>query len=71
MTRPKLYLMEGSVPVRAVLITAAAIGLDLEKEYLNILKGDQFKPEYLKVITKFEKVYYNHIPMNKKVLICF
>lgn len=46
---PKLYVHEASPPVRAVLITAAAIGLELDKEFIDILSGAQLKPEYVKV----------------------
>lgn len=47
---PKLYMHEGSAPVRSVLITAAAIGLDFEKEIVDVSNGDHLKPEYLKVM---------------------
>lgn len=47
---PKLYMHEGSGPVRSVLVTAAAIGLDLEKEIVDLSQGEHLKPEYLKVI---------------------
>lgn len=45
---PKLYYLECSPPVRSVLITVTAIGLDLEKEYLDLFNGDHLKPEFLK-----------------------
>lgn len=41
-------MKEASPYVRSVLITAAAIGLELEKQNID-LNGDQFSPEYLKV----------------------
>lgn len=46
---PKLYMLERSAPVRSVLITAAAVGLDLEKEIVDIFSGDHMKAEYVKV----------------------
>lgn len=46
---PKLYLTEASPPVRSVLITAAAIGLELEKQEVDILKGENLTPEFIKV----------------------
>lgn len=46
---PKLYLAEPSPVVRSVLITAAAIGLELEKHELDLFKGEQLTPEFLKV----------------------
>lgn len=44
-------MLEGSAPVRSVLITAAAIGLDLEKVTVDLMRGEHLKPEYLKVLT--------------------
>lgn len=46
---PKLYVAETSPPVRSVLITAAAIGLELEKQEVDIPKGENLTPEYLEV----------------------
>lgn len=46
---PKLYMVESSPPVRSVLICAKAIGLELELEELDVFKGAQNTPEYLKV----------------------
>lgn len=46
---PKLYLHEASPAVRSVLITASAIGLELEKIKVDLLNGEQMKPEFLKV----------------------
>ncbi|RZC35595.1 uncharacterized protein BDFB_005180 [Asbolus verrucosus] len=46
---PTLYMMYPSPPVRAVLITAKAIGLDLTIKEVNFLTGDHLKPEYLKL----------------------
>ncbi|EEZ98838.1 Glutathione S-transferase 1-1-like Protein [Tribolium castaneum] len=46
---PTLYMMPPSPPVRAVLITAKSIGLDLELKQLNLRRGDHKTPEYLKL----------------------
>lgn len=46
---PKLYVAEASPPVRSVLITSAAIGLELEKQEVDIPKGENLTPEYLEV----------------------
>ena len=46
---PRLYMFHGSPPARAVLITARAIGLDLNKIEINVMKGEHLKPEYLRV----------------------
>lgn len=41
--------MEASTPVRSVLITAATLGLKLEKLYVNVIKKEQLMPELIKV----------------------
>ncbi|XP_044270059.1 uncharacterized protein LOC123014840 [Tribolium madens] len=46
---PTLYMVYPSPPVRAVLITAKAIGLELELKELNLTEGDHLKPEFLKI----------------------
>lgn len=46
---PTLYLIHASPPVRAVLMTAKAIGLTLTEKEVNLLAGEHLKPEYLKV----------------------
>lgn len=48
---PKLYVYGTSPGVRAVLITATAIGLELDIEEIDLLTGEQLKPEFLKVST--------------------
>lgn len=47
---PKLYMTILSPPVRAVLMCAKAIGLELDLEEVDLLKKDNFKPEYIKVM---------------------
>lgn len=44
-----LYMIDASPPVRAVLITAKAIGLKLNTKEINILTGEQLTQDYLKV----------------------
>ncbi|EFA00485.1 glutathione S-transferase 1 [Tribolium castaneum] len=46
---PTLYMVYPSPPVRAVLITAKAIGLELELKELNLTEGEHLKPEFLKI----------------------
>lgn len=46
---PNLYIMKPSPAVRAVLITAKAIGVDLNLKVLDFMKGEHLTPEYLKV----------------------
>ncbi|GLV42297.1 Glutathione S transferase E12 [Carabus blaptoides fortunei] len=44
-----LYCVGLSPPVRAVLLTARALGIELEKKEINLQNGDHLTPEYLKV----------------------
>ncbi|KAF5279730.1 hypothetical protein FQA39_LY05420 [Lamprigera yunnana] len=44
----KLYSLDSSPPVRAVYLTAEALGLELERIDVNLLKFDNLKPEFLK-----------------------
>ena len=44
-----LYQLPGSAPCRAVRLTAAAVGVELNLKECDLMKGDHLKPEYLKV----------------------
>ncbi|KAI9585055.1 hypothetical protein GQX74_006950 [Glossina fuscipes] len=44
-----LYYLPGSAPCRAVIMTAKALGLQLNKKLLNLMAGEQMKPEFLKL----------------------
>lgn len=46
---PKLYMLPPSPAVRAVLLCANALGVDLEMITVNLLTGEHLTPEYLKV----------------------
>ena len=46
---PTLYVIPASSPVRAVLMTAKAIGLNLELKTLDMSAGEHTTPEFLKV----------------------
>jgi glutathione S-transferase len=46
---PTLYISAGSPAVRAVQITAKAIGLELNLKELDFMKGEHLQPEYLKL----------------------
>ncbi|EFA00271.1 glutathione S-transferase 1-like [Tribolium castaneum] len=46
---PTLHLIYASPPVRAVLMTAKAIGLTLKENEINLFGGDHMKPEFLKL----------------------
>lgn len=49
MSKPILYYSLLSVPVRAVLLTAKEIGLELELREIDILNGQQLTEEYIKI----------------------
>nr|XP_008200938.1 PREDICTED: glutathione S-transferase 1 [Tribolium castaneum] len=46
---PTLYMIQASPPVRAVLITAKAIGLDLNQKDINFFQDEHLKPHFLKL----------------------
>lgn len=43
------YYVPGSAPCRAVLLTAKALGLDLNLKLTDLMAGEQLTPEFLKV----------------------
>lgn len=45
-----LYMIPASPPVRAVLLLAAYLGIALDLKEVDIMKGEQLKPEFLKVM---------------------
>ncbi|KAM3959974.1 glutathione S-transferase 1-like [Aphomia sociella] len=44
-----LYLMKGSAPCRAVLLTARALNLEINQKPTDLNKGEHLTPEYLKL----------------------
>lgn len=44
-----LYYLSLSPPVRSVLLTAKALGIELELRNLNLLEGEHLKSEFTKV----------------------
>ncbi|XP_043066791.1 glutathione S-transferase 1-1-like [Drosophila bipectinata] len=44
-----LYGIDGSPPVRSVILTLRALGLDFEYKVVNLQAGEQLKPEFLKL----------------------
>jgi len=44
-----LYQLTGSPPCRAVLLTAAAVGVDLNMKNVDLSAGEHLKPEFIKV----------------------
>lgn len=53
MAPPTLYYTDVSPPVRSVLLTSKALGLELDLKQVNLFAGEHLKPEYLKVIIEF------------------
>jgi len=43
------YYLPGSSPCRSVIMTAKAVGVDLNKKLLNLQAGEHLKPEFLKI----------------------
>ena len=43
------YYLPGSAPCRAVQLTAIAVGVTLNEKYLDLMKGEQLTPEFIKV----------------------
>ncbi|XP_073817740.1 glutathione S-transferase 4 [Musca autumnalis] len=43
------YYLPLSAPCRSVLMTAKALGLELNKKLLNLFEGEHMKPEFLKI----------------------
>lgn len=44
------YYLPGSAPCRAVLMTAKAVGVELNLKLVDLMSGEQMKPEFIKVI---------------------
>ncbi|KAH8246891.1 hypothetical protein KR032_002975 [Drosophila birchii] len=44
-----LYNMPGSPSTRAILMTAKALGVELNSKIINTMEGDQLKPEFVKI----------------------
>lgn len=48
-SKPILYYIDASPPSRSVLLTAAAIGLELDLKVVDLMNGEQLTPEFIKV----------------------
>lgn len=47
MTTPTLYYLPPSPPCRSILLLAKMLGLDFELKIVNILEGEQLKPDFV------------------------
>lgn len=57
-----LYMVPISPPVRSVLLTAAALGIELENKVLDIANKEHLSPEYLNVSSQshiFRNIRFN------------
>lgn len=76
---PKLYYISASAPARSVLMTADALGLELDLKFIDTYKGENLAPEYIKVTcfisclstSSFCKLYtnnniYQYVAVNRK-----
>ena len=62
----KFFYVPGSPPCRGVLLTAAALNIDMDMKILNLMKGEHMTPEFIKVHTlnvsftkkKLKSLYY-------------
>ena len=41
------YYMDLSAPCRAVMLTAKAIGINLNKKHVDLMTGEHLKPEFV------------------------
>lgn len=44
------YYHPGVAPCRAVQMIANAVGVELNRKFVDLMAGEQLKPEYIKVI---------------------
>lgn len=52
--KPVFYYVPLSPPCRSALLTAAALGIDFELKEVNLLEGEQYDPDFLKVSEQFQ-----------------
>lgn len=59
--KPVLYYLMMSPPCRSVLLTAAALDVELELKVVNVSAGEQLEPEFLAVIKSTKNIaIYTH-----------
>jgi glutathione S-transferase len=56
------YYVPGSGPCRAAMLTARAVGVELNLKYVDLKSGEHLKPEFLAVC-------FQHIPKNDAIVI--
>lgn len=56
-----LYYLSESPPCRSVLLTAKAIGLELNLKTVDLSAGEHMRPEFMQVIYIIKFRYYSYI----------
>lgn len=57
--KPKLYLDQRSPPVRAVLMLIEALRIDIDKNPIDLFKGEHYHASFLEVNTVHSIIYLN------------
>lgn len=57
---PTLYTMDLSPPARGVLLTAAALGVELNQKIIDLGKKEQRSPEYIQVCVESQKHFFQN-----------
>lgn len=47
------YYIPGSAPCRSVMLTAKALGVNLNLKHCDLMKGEHLTPEFIKVSSQF------------------
>lgn len=55
------YYIPGSAPCRAVLMTAKAVGVELNLKLTNLMAGEHLTPEFLKVNYNNNKISFSSL----------
>lgn len=70
---PVLYYIPPSTPCRAVLLLGRLLNIEFELRFLDILNGEQLKPEFLEVSGELQRRVnendINHEKINVNVLV--
>lgn len=53
------YYIPGSAPCRAVLMTAKAVGVELNLKLTNLMAGDHLKPEFIAVSLNYFIIFFS------------
>lgn len=59
---PKLYTTDLSPPARSVLLTGAALGLELEEIHVDLFKREHRSPDFVKV--RHRAIFYCDVELS-------